>query len=197
MRSDEAGVSRAAAQDTVDQVISSWLAELPGVDAEVEAARMRLQRLGRYLEQILAKIASDLGMTLGDLEALSLLRRAGPPYQLTPRDLAEALAITSGKMTTRLGRLLQLGMIEQVTSDADGRSRPVRLTELGHRHWSEATAARIRIEQRMIGETLSASQRATLNTLLRRVLVRAEADLGRAPQRGELRAAEDPGRRPF
>src|SRR5258708_8648265 len=100
MRSDEADVSMAAAHDAIDQVIPSWLADLPGVDAEVEAARMRLQRLGRYLEQVLTKIASDLGMTLGDLEALSLLHRAGPPYQLTPGDLAEALAITSWTTTT-------------------------------------------------------------------------------------------------
>src|SRR3979409_1797864 len=111
MRSSQAGVPREAAQDAIDQVLPFWLAELHGVDAEVEAARMRLQRLGRYLEQILTKIASDLGMTLGDLEALSLLRRAGAPYQLTPRDLAEALTVTSGTMTTRLGRLLQLRMI--------------------------------------------------------------------------------------
>src|SRR5438105_1269825 len=100
--------------DTVDGELNAWMAELPGVDPEVEAARMRLLRLGRQLERVLSRIAEQFGMTLGDWETLSVLRRSSKPYQLSPTALAQALTVTSGTMSVRLDRLVRAGLVEPV-----------------------------------------------------------------------------------
>jgi DNA-binding MarR family transcriptional regulator len=177
----------AGGQDSVDLELESWLAELPGVDTQTEAARLRLLRLGRLLEQVVAGTADRLGMTLGDLVALSVLRRAGEPYELRPGALAQALGITTGTMSVRIDRLLEAGLVEQVQHESDGRSRPVRLTSLGRRRWQEATAARTEMERRAIGETLGGRRLEQLNWLLRQLLLALEQDLGPAPRRPDAR----------
>lgn len=144
---------------------------------------MRLLRLGRQLDRALARIAERHGMTLGDWEALSMLRRSATPYQLPPSVLARALAITTGTMSVRLDRLLRAGLIEQVDDESDGRSRPVRLTPLGHRRWQEATAERTDLERRLIGETLGSRRLEELNRLLRPVMGALERELGPPPRR--------------
>lgn len=169
--------------DSVDAELDAWMAELPGVDPQTEAARMRLLRLGRQLDRALARTAEGHGMTLGDWEALSVLRRSAPPYQLAPTALAQALAITSGTMSVRLDRLLKAGLIEQVDDESDGRSRPVRLTPLGHRRWQEATAARTELERQLIGEALGSRRLEQLNRLLRRLMLELERGLGPPPRR--------------
>lgn len=171
--------------DTVDRELSAWLAELPGVDPDVEAARMRLLRLGRQLERLLARIAGRFGMTVGDWETLSVLRRSAPPYQLSPTTIAHALSVTSGTMSVRLDRLLEAGLVEPVENASDGRSRPVRLTRAGHERWEAATRARTELEGRLIGHALTGSRTALLNSLLRDVMASFEEGLGPAPPRGD------------
>ena len=144
---------------------------------------MRLLRLGRQLERALARTAEEHGMTLGDWEALSVLRRSAAPYQLPPTVLAQALVITTGTMSVRLDRLLKAGLIEQMDDESDGRSRPVRLTPLGHRRWRGATEARTELEWRLIGETLGRRRLEQLNRLLRRVMLGLEQGLGPPPGR--------------
>lgn len=175
---------RRLSADSVDRELRAWLAELPGVDPDIEAARMRLLRLGRQLERLLARIAQNFGMTLGDWETLSVLRRSAPPYQLSPKALAQALSVTSGTMSVRLDRLVKAGLVEPVESVIDGRSRPVRLTRSGHERWAAATRARTEMECQLLGRALTNRRIALLNTLLRGVMASFEEGLGPAPPRG-------------
>src|SRR5262249_42188010 len=126
-----ARTSPARGLDSVDLELDAWLAELPGVDPLTEAARMRLLRLGRQLERALARTAEEHGMTLGDWEALSVLRRSAAPYQLPPTVLAQALVITTGTMSVRLDRLLKAGLIEKVGGQPGGTSPPGRFAPAG------------------------------------------------------------------
>src|SRR5690242_19272332 len=119
MRTDTTSQPGGRTTDTVDRELSAWLAELPGVDADIEAARMRLLRLGRQLERLLGRIAQDFGMTIGDWETLSVLRRSAHPYQLSPTALARALSVTSGTMSVRVDRLLEAGLVEPVEGASD------------------------------------------------------------------------------
>jgi DNA-binding MarR family transcriptional regulator len=178
-----AGAPGGSGEDSVDRELDAWLAELPGVDPLTEAARIRLLRLGRQLERALARTAEGHGMTLGDWEALSVLRRSGAPYQLSPTALARTLEITTGTMSVRLDRLLRAGLVEQVDDESDGRSRPVRLTPLGHDRWREATRARTNLERRLIGETLGERRLGQLNGLLRRLMLGLERGMGPPPRR--------------
>lgn len=177
-----------AATDSVSEYISEWMAELPGVDAAVEAARQRIVGLARLLERQLASIAARHELTLGDWEALSALQRSGPPWELSPKDLAEMIGVTSGTMSVRIERLTRSGLIEPGSARTDGRSRPIRLTEHGRQRWRGATAERTAIEQQLLGSSLSALELKRLNPLLAKLLAQFESAAGPAPVHGAVRA---------
>ena len=168
--------------DSVDGEAKAWLSELPGVDPEIETIRMRLLRLGRQMDRMLEAIARRHGMTLGDWETLSVLRRSGRPYTASPGRLAEMLQVTSGTMSVRLDRLQRFGLIEKAATTGDARSRPVRLTGAGQSRWRKATAERTALERRLLTRALG-GRAALLNGLLRRLMVSFESEFGPAPRR--------------
>lgn len=174
-----------ASIDSVDRDAEDWLAELPGVDAEIETARMRLLRVARQSERMLTEIARRHGLTLGDWETLSVLRRSGPPYVMTPSELMQALGVTSGTISVRLERLQQIGLVEPANSVADGRSRPVKLTDEGSRRWRTATSERTEIESRLFHTALQTEEVRQLNKLLRALMVELESGLGPPPRRAD------------
>ena len=49
------------------------------------------------------------GLDRGGLDVLATLRRAGPPYRLTPTRLYEELVLTSGAVTHRVDALERPG----------------------------------------------------------------------------------------
>lgn len=177
-----------APTDSVASGLPAWMAELPGVDPSVEAARQRIAGIARLLERGLARIAPSYGLSLGDWEALAVLQRSGPPYERTPNEIAQAIGVTSGTMSVRLERLTHAGLIEPAPSRTDRRNRPIRLTTKGKDHWRAATANRTNTEQNLIGNTLNAPELKQLNTLLAKLLRRFEDELGIAPAQGPLNA---------
>jgi DNA-binding MarR family transcriptional regulator len=178
-----------AAADSIARGWDEWMAELPGVDPRVEAARRRLAGLGRLLEIGLEEIAARHGFTLGDWDALSALQRSGTPYERSPKELAEAVGVTSGTMSVRIGRLSGAGLVERASDRADGRSRPIRLTAEGSQRWRVATAERTELESALIGSAVGASELEQLNRLLAQVLAVFEEKLGDAPVRGPIQRA--------
>ncbi|MBO0767959.1 MAG: MarR family transcriptional regulator [Solirubrobacterales bacterium] len=162
--------------DSVERELSTWLAQMEGADPRVEAARQRIGRLARLFARSLEQVAEDQEMSLGDWEALSVIVRAGG--RCTPKELAEALGLTSGTVSVRLERLTRAGLVQAVTH-ADGRSRPVAVTSQGRKRWREATAARTRAEQELFG-VLEPEQQDELNNALRVLLNRYESVFGEA-----------------
>jgi DNA-binding MarR family transcriptional regulator len=166
-------------QDSVEAELSRWIADMPGVDPQTEAARQRIGRMARLFDRLLTQVAADNELTAGDWAALSALQRSGPPYQASPTTLYQQLGLTSGTMSVRLARLSQAGLIEAVAA-ADGRSKPVRLTALGRQRWRAATQQRTARERELFAEALSAEDLAELNLLLGRLLGRLESEFGQA-----------------
>ena len=179
--STDANAERASL-DSVDQDAESWLAELPGVDAEIETARMRLRRIGLLSERMLSGIARRHGLTLGDWETLSVLCRSGSPYVMTPSELVQALNVTSGSISVRLERLQQAELIEAADPTSDGRSRPVRLTGKGHQLWRAATNDRVAFEEQLFRNALGPIEIEYLNELLRWLMIELESELGNSPR---------------
>ncbi|MEV5711365.1 MarR family transcriptional regulator [Actinoallomurus sp. NPDC052274] len=168
--------------DSVGADLPRWIGQMPsGVDPGVEAARQRIGRIARLFEHILERAAGRESITVGDWAALSVLQRSGPPYERTPKQLADALGLTSGTVSVRIDRLTRGGLVEPAPA-ADGRSRPVRLTDEGRRLWSAATAQRTLEEQRLFGGALDPDQVDRLNSLLGALLFRLEEEFGPAPR---------------
>jgi len=173
--------------DSVSRELGDWMAELGDIDPAIEATRLRVAKLARLLERNLVRIAAHHDLAMGDWEALSYLQRSGAPYEAAPKALARELGVTSGTMSVRIERLIQAGLVESGTPLADRRSRPIRLTEEGRRRWRCATSERTTTEQRLLGEALTATEYATLNALLGRLLAHLEEEFGPAPRHGTLR----------
>lgn len=168
--------------DSVGEELSDWLARMPQADREVEALRQRIGRVSRLFDRVLDRVAEDQRISRGDLTTLSVLARADRPC--TPTELRHILGLTSGTVSTRLKRLAAAGLIE-LAEDADGRSRPVRLTAAGQDRWRDATAERVRREERLVGSALSAAELAGANAGLAALLAHLEAEFGRAPRHDE------------
>ena len=116
------------------------------------------------------------GLDAPSFDVLAALRRAGPPYQLTPTALMRTALVTSGAITQRLDRLEEKGLITRGRSDADGRAVVVTLTDAGRTALDAALPDHLETERGMLAG-LSEDETRELSELLRRWLVA----LGRVP----------------
>src|ERR1700685_2890014 len=130
-----ASAARAAAppRDEVDDLIAAWRQQRPDLDVAPLQVLSRVSRLARHLD-----IARRGAFTAHDLESwefdvLSALRRAGPPFQLTPGALLRATLVTSGTMTNRIDRLAAAGLVSREPDPRDKRGVLVALNERGPR----------------------------------------------------------------
>ncbi|GLZ46943.1 hypothetical protein Acsp06_31280 [Actinomycetospora sp. NBRC 106375] len=176
-------------RDAVDVELPTWMAHLPAVEPDVESARQRIRRLSRLFDEVIADAAADHDMSVGDLEALSVLARGDG--ELLPGDIARTLGITSGSTSLRLDRLTRAGLVEPAPRSGDGRSRPVRLTESGRQRWRSATDRRTDVEHSLVTGALDGDDLTALNDLLAALLGHVERELGRhAPARGPVQRVE-------
>ena len=81
----------------------------------------RVGRLAKHLDRARrdAFVASDLEQW--EFDVLSALRRAGGPYELSPKALLQQTLVSSGAMTNRIDRLVARGLVERRTDPNDGR----------------------------------------------------------------------------
>lgn len=73
-------------------------------------------------------LIAGYGLSLGELDVLSTLRRSPPPWVLTPSDLRRSLFITSGGLAKILHQLEDRGLVSRLINSADRRVKPVQLT---------------------------------------------------------------------
>jgi len=117
--------------DWIDEFSEAWAREYPEADIATLSAMTRLVRLGVLMDTFQKETLEPFELTPSDYAVLSTLRRAGPPYQLSPSDLYTTLERSSGGMTKMLKRLEGLGLIERIPDPEDGRSTRVLLTGSG------------------------------------------------------------------
>ncbi|KJK55808.1 MarR family winged helix-turn-helix transcriptional regulator [Saccharothrix sp. ST-888] len=155
--------------DHVDRVVEQWAAERPDLDVSPMAVIGRLKRLSRLVESELRRTFSAHGLDAASFDVLATLRRSGPPYRLTPTGLMHASMVTSGAVTQRLDRLEARGLVARVSSESDGRSVLVALTDEGRELIDRALPDHLDTEHRLLAG-LTGPQRAALAESLRTLL---------------------------
>ena len=165
-------------EDAVDLVLEQWARERPDLDCSPMGVIGRISQLQREVHLAQRTTFARHGLDVPSFDVLAALRRAGPPYQLTPTDLMRTALVTSGAITQRLDRLEERGLITRGRSGSDGRAVVVTLTEAG-RATLDATLPDHLATERALLAGLSDADRDQLAGLLRRMLVA----LGRVPQR--------------
>jgi glycine/D-amino acid oxidase-like deaminating enzyme/DNA-binding MarR family transcriptional regulator len=159
--------------DHVDHLIEQWGRVLPELDVSPMEIIARISRLSRILEREADALYSDFGLNRALFGVLAALRRAGPPYQLSPTDLYNSLLITSGAVTNRLERLAAAGLVTRVPDLDDGRSLLVALTPKGRRLIDRVAALHYEREREFLA-AFSPRERETLAHALRRFLLALE-----------------------
>jgi DNA-binding MarR family transcriptional regulator len=161
--------SRTATDDHVEETISAWRRERPGLDLSGLAVLTRLERVSRRLEEAQDEFFAALGLKPGWLDVLAALRRAGDPYRLTPTRLALEAMISTAGMTNRLDRLEEAGLVRRLPDPADRRGILVELTPEGRELVDSAVDAHRGLSKRLLGG-LDAREREQLDQLLRKLL---------------------------
>jgi DNA-binding MarR family transcriptional regulator len=136
----------------------------------------RIGRIANLFDQSIEALMNESGLSRSSWDVLASLRRAGPPYELSPTELYQALMRSSGAMTNRLHRLEKAGLIERRPDPGDGRGRLVRLTPRGRRLVDRIAARRLENENRLL-EGLNEGDRRELAALLRRLALSLEQGL--------------------
>jgi DNA-binding MarR family transcriptional regulator len=167
-------VSEDAETDTVDRLVAQWGPERPDLDLGTMATVARLVRLGQTLAGLNADMARSYGLDPAEGDVLFTLRRAGPPYRLTPARVSQALLVSSGTLTSRLDRLEAQGLIARVPHPTDRRSVEIQLTDRARKMVDEAVTAHVANEQRMLA-VLGEEERAELDGLARRLLAHLDS----------------------
>ncbi|HST67914.1 MAG TPA: MarR family transcriptional regulator [Mycobacteriales bacterium] len=156
-------------RDETDGLIEAWQRERPDLDVAPLAVLSRVTRLARHLDRERRAAFAEHGLEAYEFDVLTALRRAGPPYELTPGRLVRETLVGSGTMTNRLDRLEARGLLERRPDPEDGRARRIRLTDHGRDRADAAIADLLERERRLLA-ALSERDRSTLAALLRTVL---------------------------
>jgi DNA-binding MarR family transcriptional regulator len=156
-------------RDETDGLLEAWRRERPDLDVAPLAVLSRVTRLARHLDRERRAVFAEHGLEAYEFDVLTALRRAGPPYELTPGQLVRETLVGSGTMTNRLDRLEARGLLDRRPHPEDGRARRIRLTDQG-RDRADAAVADLLERERLLLAGLSERDRGTLAGLLRTVL---------------------------
>ncbi|HEY5321106.1 MAG TPA: MarR family transcriptional regulator [Galbitalea sp.] len=156
------------AHDEVDRIVDAWTRERPDLDFGPLQVLSRVGRLARHLERARRTAFSASDLELWEFDVLSALRRAGAPYQLSPKALLQQTLVSSGTMTNRIDRLVERMLVERRTDPHDGRGILVVMTERGRDRVDSAISLLLQGESELL-DGLSQSDQDRLSSLLRRL----------------------------
>ena len=146
-------------------IAAAWARELPGVRTESIEVITPLWRIAKVLEDDRRRTLAALGIDSSTLDLLSVIRRAGPPYELTTREITRRTLVTAGAVSQRVARAEQAGLVERASSSASRRAVAVRLTEAGHA-LVEAAVRRLLDHEANLISVLAPAERTALTAAL-------------------------------
>lgn len=175
--------------DHVARIQAEWARERPDLDVRPQGVIGRLHRLAGHLTEQLCVVYRRHGLAEGEFDVLATLRRAGPPYERAPGELAQFTMVTTGAMTKRVDRLERDGLVTRRRSASDGRGRVVALTTAGRELIDRAFTEHMRNEHRLL-EDLTEEEAARLEALLTTWLAHFEAPAHRSADPRRFRSLE-------
>ena len=160
--------------DEVDRIVAQWARERPELQTEAMAVFGRIYRLAKIVGDRQEKVYAALGINRGEFDVLATLRRAGEPFQLSPKSLSASLMLTTGGMTGRLDRLERAGLVARSPDPADRRGLVITLSARGRELVDEAVGAGLDVQREAL-ERLPEPARRRLSSLLRDLLAGAQS----------------------
>ena len=159
---------RMSQADEVDRIVGAWNAQRPDLDFSPLEVLSRVDRLTRLLDRARRDVFRRSDLEPWEWDVLSALRRAGSPFQLSPKQLLQQTLVSSGTMTNRIDRLVGRRFVRREADPADGRSVLVTLTDDGRIRVDAAITRLVDVEADLL-QGLSRGDRDRLAALLRKL----------------------------
>jgi DNA-binding MarR family transcriptional regulator len=155
-------------EDEVDRIVGAWNTQRPDLDFSPLEVLSRMDRLSRHLDRARRDVFRRSDLEPWEWDVLSALRRAGTPFQLSPKQLLQQTLVSSGTMTNRIDRLVARRLVHREADPGDGRSVLVTLTEDGRTRVDAAITRLVDVEAELL-RALSRGDRDRLAGLLRKL----------------------------
>jgi DNA-binding MarR family transcriptional regulator len=151
--------------DRAAQIAQAWAQEQPGVPVGSIGIITRIWQAGRLLADERRRTLAAVEMDAATLDLLSTLRRSGPPYRLSTRELSVRCLVTAGAITQRVARAQETGLVRRIPPGRGSRTVYVELTGEGHAAVESAVSRLLSYEQGLV-DVLSPDQQEELARLL-------------------------------
>lgn len=166
--------------DPVDAVALAWLRERPATPVEGIGIVTRVWQCAKLLGEDRRRVLADAGADSATLDLLSVLRRSGPPYQLTTRQLTERTLVSAGAISQRVARAERDGLVIRASPRPGSRAVMVTLSPAGHELVERLVDLVLGREASLISR-LTLDQQTALTELLRLFLADLYAQIGPQP----------------
>lgn len=146
------------------EIAAAWRRERPGTSVRSIPVVTALKRAGRLLSHERERTLREVGVDAATLDLLSTLRRAGPPYTLSTRELATQALVSAGAISQRVSRAERDDLVRRYPP-GEGRVVLIELTDAGH-GLVERTVDRVLAADDAVLEHLSDDDLESLQQLL-------------------------------
>ncbi|WP_138468816.1 MarR family winged helix-turn-helix transcriptional regulator [Poseidonocella sp. HB161398] len=120
--------SRPTSAEAVAAIHAQWQQERPDIDPGPVWVYGLLGRVQLEGTQLINRALAPLGLTRPSYDVLTALRRAGPPYALTPKQIARSLLLSGSGLTSRINTLEEKRLVARMPEPSDRRTHAVQLT---------------------------------------------------------------------
>ena len=155
--------------DAVDEILEQWSRQRPDSDVSPMGVVGRLSRASRLVEGGVQAYFAAEGMESWEFDVLATLRRAGPPFTLSPKDLVATAMVGSPALTHRVDRLVARKLVTREGDAANRRRVLISLTPEGLALVDRVFDGHVANEHRLL-DGLDASERTELSRILRKLL---------------------------
>jgi DNA-binding MarR family transcriptional regulator len=157
--------------DYVDRLRSEWARTVPEIDTSPAEVVGRVSRIASLLTAHVDEALTGSGLTRGELDLLSALRRADRPMRAS--EVSTVTQSSGAAITKRTDALDRAGLIHRAVPDRDRRGVLLSLTDEGRATVDRLTPVRTAVERDALAD-LDPDEAAQLAALLSRVLTRID-----------------------
>ena len=118
-------------RDHIDRLVLKWGKERPDYDLAPVQIIGRIGRIFEYVDRGLEAKFAEFDISRASFDVLATLKRSGPPYRLSQRELMKNLLRTSGSMSVRIDAMERDGLVTREADVDDRRATLVAITGKG------------------------------------------------------------------
>lgn len=156
--------------DAVDAFLGQWAKERPDLDVAPMGPVGRLHRATWLAEREVRDYFRTQGLEPWEFDVLATLRRCGPPYTLSPKELAATTMVGSSALTNRVDHLFRRELVTREVDPDNRRRLLITLTPAGVELVDRVVEGHVDNERRLL-KGLDTAERQELDRLLRKLLV--------------------------